>query len=181
MRAAPGRGEKSGKVLKKYPSAYSNVSDTPAEGKEPSPPVSGPICHDKIQYDEMKLPSSMLIFRDQTSQSQHQCLIAWILSTFYGDCIWRARRYLSIPTPRADSQKRNISLLCAFACEHSQEGTKPKVQHHIQAYRYISKLLCMKIPHKNDRKAELHLKYWWDMPVTWCLRELWLLMRYRLH
>ena len=120
----------------------------------------------------MKLPSSMFISLEQTSHKHNQCLSAWILQTFYGDCTWQAWCYLSIPTSRRQSKKDYFS---AFACERSQKGTKPKVQNQIQAYRQVSKSVCMKIHHQHDRQSELHLKHRGDNPTTVCLREIWLL------
>lgn len=63
----------------------------------------------------------------------------------------------------------------AFACERSQKGTKPKVQNQTQAYRQVSKSVCIKIHHQHDRQSELHLKHRGDGPMTVRLREIWLL------
>lgn len=101
--------------------------------------------------------------------SKNQCLTAWISGAFYGDCIRQARCYLPIPRPQADSEERILFLIWAFACEHSQKGTKPS---HLQAYRYVSKSLCIRIIIKMIGNE--NLKHWWNIPRTPRLREIWL-------
>lgn len=93
----------------------------------------------------MKLPFSVLISPDQTSQRQHQGLIAWILSTFYGDCIWRMLTGSFYPcTSSRQSRKDHFSALCMCLWTLMEKYKTKDTKSHT-GLQILSTWLCLKM------------------------------------
>lgn len=121
----------------------------------------------------MQLPFSVFISPDQTSQRRHQGLIAWILSTFYGDCIWRMLMGSFYPyTSSRQSRKDHFSALC-MCLWTLMERYKTKDTKSNTGLQILSTWLCLKMLIKMTGNQNFIWNTDGTCPGTRCLRELW--------